>query len=136
MLAVSLLIVAVGIFCFTRFAERTSIYHPNKLLTVDPGQAGLVFKNVYFPTTDGVKLHGWFIKCGKPSAAAVIYMHGNAGNIGDRIEKVSFLLKMGVDVFLFDYRGYGLSEGTPTEKGLNLDAQAAYDYVVSRMVIP
>jgi uncharacterized protein len=128
----SLIIVAVGLFLFARYAERTSIFFPDKELKVRPETLGLDFDDVHFKTTDGVKLHGWFLRSRPPSATVVLYLHGNAGNIGDRLAKISLLLQMGLNVFLFDYRGYGLSEGSPSEKGLYLDALAAYDLLAQR----
>ncbi len=146
----TLVIIAIGLFLFARYAEKTAIFYPKKQLTVNPGLLGLSYDNVFFTTADGVKLHGWYLRAGGtgpptageqdvggPAPPVVIYFHGNAGNIGDRLEKVSHLLKIGLDVFLFDYRGYGLSAGVPSEAGLYRDAFAAYEYVCQRPgVIP
>ena len=62
----------------------------------------------------------------------LIFAHGNAGNISDRLFKIKFFYDLGLNVFIFDYRGYGKSEGKPSEAGIYLDAQSAYDYLQSR----
>jgi len=99
-----------------------------KEITATPEEAGLPFEEVYFETSDKKRLHGWFV----PRDGAeytVIFCHGNAGNIGHRLEKLSIFNDMGLNVFIFDYRGYGQSEGAPSETGLYEDARAAYNYL-------
>lgn len=90
-----------------------------------------------FYTIDGVKLHGWFCtphKNGAPVPAdrVLLYFHGNAGNITNRYDKITYLMELPVKVFIIDYRGYGKSEGKPSEKGLYRDARAAWDYLVTQ----
>jgi fermentation-respiration switch protein FrsA (DUF1100 family) len=92
---------------------------------------GLAYEDVYFKTADGLTLNAWFLKNPK-ATSTLIFAHGNAGNISDRLLKVRFFYNLGLNVFIFDYRGYGNSEGKPTENGIYLDAQAAYDYLQSR----
>ncbi|HKA19528.1 MAG TPA: alpha/beta hydrolase [Blastocatellia bacterium] len=93
-----------------------------------------------FSTSDGVALHGWYcspLRCqdGKGLAIdtkiVVLWFHGNAGNISYRYDMIRAMMDIPVQVFIIDYRGYGKSEGTPSEKGLYLDAQAAWDYLIS-----
>lgn len=81
-----------------------------------------------FRTPDGVRLHAMLFRAENPVATA-IWFHGNAGNISNRAGVASQLAMRGVSVFLFDYRGYGRSEGTPAERALMLDSLAAYDFV-------
>lgn len=88
---------------------------------------------VRIPTFDGPILHGWwFPALGSGSSGAAIYFHGNAGHIGDRGTLASALSGLGLDVLLPDYRGYGLSEGKPSEEGLYSDARAVYAWLVNQ----
>ena len=104
--------------------ERGLIYHPVRELVADPAGAGLAFRDVAFVAEDGVRLHGWLVPGRRP--LTVLWCHGNAGNISHRVGKLKLLTsELGVGVFLFDYRGYGRSEGVPTEAGLVRDAVAA-----------
>ncbi|MCZ6866434.1 MAG: alpha/beta hydrolase [Chloroflexi bacterium] len=115
----------------TGLIERYFIYFPRKKLEADPSRYGLAFENISFFAADGKELHGWFV----PGRSDVtwLWFHGNAGNIGDRVENLKLLHdELGVNVFLFDYRGYGRSQGRPTEKGTYLDADAALAYLRSR----
>ena len=80
---------------------------------------------------DGVELHGWFVP--GTSDLTWVWFHGNAGNISHRVDNlVEVHKRLGVAVFIFDYRGYGRSQGTPSEKGTYLDAEAAMAYLGSR----
>jgi len=112
------------------------IYYPERVLSADPGDIGLNFESVSFETTDRVKLSGWFV----PSESArgvILFCHGNAGNISHRLESIQIFHQLGLDVFIFDYRGYGQSEGKPTEQGTYKDAEAAWQYLIKeRQVNP
>lgn len=104
--------------------ERRFIYYPSRALAADPASAGLDFKDVGFTAADGVRLHGWLIPGRR--ATTLLYSHGNGGNIGDRVSIARLLHdQLGVGVFMYDYRGYGRSEGVPSEAGLVRDALAA-----------
>ncbi len=115
----------------TGLIERYFIYFPQKELGADPSHVGLPFEDVSFTAADGKVLHGWFV----PGRNEVtwLWFHGNAGNISDRLGNLKLLHdELGVSVLLFDYRGYGRSEGRPTEKGTYRDADAALVYLRSR----
>ena len=115
----------------TGLIERYFIYFPQKKLGADPSHFGLAFEDVSFTAADGKALHGWFV----PGRNEVtwLWFHGNAGNISDRLGNLKLLHdELGVSVLLFDYRGYGRSEGRPTEKGTYRDADAALAYLRSR----
>jgi uncharacterized protein len=104
--------------------EGRFIYYPSRTMSGDPSLVGLAFRDVAFTAGDGVKLHGWLI----PGRAqtTLLYSHGNGGNISDRLPLARLLAdELGVGVFMYDYRGYGRSEGTPTEAGLVSDALGA-----------
>ena len=117
-----------------RYIERSSIYFPMREITAVPEEVGLPYEEVYFYTSDNKRLNGWFIANNK-AEFTVVFCHGNAGNIGHRLEKISMLYNLGLNVFIFDYRGYGKSEGAPSEAGLYKDANAAYDYLMRELKI-
>jgi fermentation-respiration switch protein FrsA (DUF1100 family) len=88
-------------------------------------------EDVYLTASDGTKLHAWWIP--KPGAKfATLHLHGNAGNITHRDLSASTILQAGSSVLLLDYRGYGKSEGKPSERGIYRDADAAYDWLVTK----
>jgi uncharacterized protein len=80
-------------------------------------------------TPDGQRLYGWFFPLSEESLV-LIFCHGNAGNISHRIENVKYLVKKGISVFLFSYRGYGKSSDRSSEQGIYIDGIAAYDYLI------
>ncbi len=131
--AVVSLVVIVGIVLLLRLSEGKFIYFPVKYPAGDwlPSRHGLAVEDIFFTTADSVRLHGWFVA--HPNAVAtMVWCHGNAGNITDRLDNLTRLAQLPIQVFLFDYRGYGRSQGRPHEDGLYLDAQAAYDVVAAR----
>jgi hypothetical protein len=111
--------------------ERSFIYFPERELIGNPTDFGLAFDDAYFAASDGVRLHGWFVP--GESDVTWLWCHGNAGNISHRLENLRLLHdELEVKVFIFDYRGYGRSEGAPSEQGTYRDAEAALAYVLSR----
>ena len=86
---------------------------------------GVAFEDVAIETGDGERLHGWWVPAAAPAHGHVLFLHGNAGNIGDRVPHVELLAAAGLDVLAFDYRGYGGSSGRPSERGTRRDAAAA-----------
>jgi len=113
---------------FFRWLERKNLYHPLRELEATPAALKLRFEDITFVAEDGVRLHGWWLPCAH-ARGTVIHCHGNAGNISHRLDLAADLLRLDVNVFLFDYRGYGRSRGRPTEPGLYRDARAAYEFV-------
>ncbi len=103
--------------------ERSFIYYPTRRLEATPGDYGLAFEDVRVAAEDGVGLHGWYVPGRR--AVTLFWCHGNAGNISHRVHNLRLLHdRLGVGVLLFDYRGYGQSEGTPSEVGTYRDARA------------
>ena len=103
---------------------------PGRALEASPDYIGLDFEDVFMDTSDGERLHGWYV----PAASArgvILFFHGNASNISHRLDSIAIFNRLGLDVLIIDYRGYGRSSGKPTEKGTYLDAQAAWNYLVS-----
>jgi fermentation-respiration switch protein FrsA (DUF1100 family) len=101
---------------------------PGRELEATPGAIGLAFEDVTLQTADGMRLHGWLIPVGNPRAT-VLFCHGNAGNISHRLDSIALLNSLGLQVLIFDYRGYGRSEGQPSETGTYRDGDAAWDYL-------
>jgi fermentation-respiration switch protein FrsA (DUF1100 family) len=104
------------------------MYFPTRGLSATPADYGLEYESVNFTTEDGLKLHGWWIPA-EAERAILLFFHGNAGNIADRLDSIGIFHRLGLTVFIPDYRGYGLSEGSPSEQGTYLDALAASRYV-------
>src|SRR5262249_41066216 len=105
------------------------IFYPARTLADSPH---LPFENIYFNSADGTRLHGWLIPS-KESGRVFIISHGNAGNIGDRWEMGEFVNRsFQSSVFMYDYRGYGKSEGEPSEAGLYSDLRGALTFIRSR----
>ncbi|MCC5845533.1 MAG: alpha/beta hydrolase [Verrucomicrobia bacterium] len=100
------------------------VYYPDSIDYGNPTDQGLSYKDVFFQSSDGTNLHGWLIK-GKESIGTIIHFHGNAQNISSHFQGISWLANEGFDLFVFDYRGYGRSEGNPTREGVFQDCDAA-----------
>lgn len=90
----------------------------------------------WIETPDGVRLNALFFAASDANAPTLIHYHGNGGNLSHRAPIAAELALRGVTTLLFDYRGYGRSEGRPTEKALEIDALAVYDYVANDLVVP
>jgi len=120
------------IYLVLRWFEHRQVYQPDGLMETNGSELGRPFEDVHFQTSDGVGLNGWFYPAESDSTRArFIYLlcHGNAGNISHRLEHCAALLETGAGVFIFDYRGYGRSQGRPGEEGTYLDAQAAHQWL-------
>ena len=132
-LAVVLVMLAVAALVLRQMTvlDRQFIYFPERELIGIPSDVGLKFEEVVFSASDDVRLHGWFVPGNGDTV--LLWFHGNAGNISHRLDNIRMLHdRLGVDVFIFDYRGYGNSQGKPSEKGIYLDAEAAIEEVRQR----
>jgi hypothetical protein len=112
------------------FVVSRLIYQPTRY----PGgwwhtQADLGARDVWLRTSDGVRLHAWFVEA-PGSRLVTLYFHGNGGNLANRPGHLRQMTALGSSVLIFDYRGYGKSGGRPTERGLYRDADAAYDALI------
>jgi hypothetical protein len=105
------------------------LFYPTRRQVLTPDRIGLAYRDVWFHADDGVSLHGWFLPAEGEAKGTVVFLHGNAENISTHIANVGWLPAKGFNVFLFDYRGYGLSEGRPTLDGVHRDAEAAINAV-------
>lgn len=117
---------------FIMISPRTAewfVYFPDGS---DPGSPpplhGVEGVDIDLETADGVPIHGWWWNAGA-EAPAVLFFHGNAGNIASRVGTAEGLVARGVSVFLLEYRGYGRSQGRPSEEGIVLDGRAGLDWV-------
>jgi len=119
----------VGVCVVVGFLQARLIYFPSREYAAGPGDVGLKFEDLTLKTADAVGIAAWYVPC-EAAKGTLIFAHGNGGNIADRLHAVKLLHGMGVNVLIFDYRGYGRSEGRPTEDGTYEDAEAAWRYLV------
>jgi fermentation-respiration switch protein FrsA (DUF1100 family) len=126
----------VGLAGILTIFQSRLVYFPERAIAATPDVMGLSYEAVEFETSDGVKLSGWFVLAEEPRGV-VLFCHGNAGNMSHRLESIDVFHSLSLSVFIFDYRGYGKSEGRISEKGTYLDAEAAWRYLVDeRQVDP
>ena len=110
--------------------QHSMTFFPSAKLIQTPADWGLAYKDVSLDTEDGVRLHGWYIPY-HGAKQTLLFFHGNAGNISHRGASVEIFHHLGLNVFIFDYRGYGMSQGKPDEHGLYKDAKAAWHYLTN-----
>jgi fermentation-respiration switch protein FrsA (DUF1100 family) len=126
-----LLILLAAVVAFAHLLRRNGMFFPDRfpLGRWDRSAFMVVPTEHTFVTPDGVTLHAWRFDARNAGAPVMIWFHGNAGNLTDRADMAVEHAKRGISVFVFDYRGYGKSEGHPSESKLFLDSLAAFDYV-------
>ena len=125
---ISVAVVYVGLAALLYLFQSRLIYFPMREIAATPKAVGLAYEGVRFTAEDGTVLDGWFIPAGTPRAT-LLFFHGNAGNISHRLDSLVIFHRLGLSTFIFDYRGYGRSEGRPTEEGTYQDAMAAWRYL-------
>ena len=109
----------------------TSLFFQPQKEHVDNPLAKLFLpEDVFFKTPDGLTLHGWFFKA-RDNRGSMLVLHGNAENLSTHVNSVLWLVQEGFNVFIFDYRGYGKSEGKPTVQGIHIDAEAALETLLT-----
>jgi hypothetical protein len=121
-------ILTVSVYLFYPRVESFFIYFPQSQFDFSPEEFRLQYREAFFNTEDGERLHGWFFPAEK-DGPVILHFHGNAGNISHRLDLVQPFLRNGLSLFLFDYRGFGKSTGRPSEKGLYRDGLAACTYL-------
>src|SRR5687768_17294788 len=126
-----LLVLAVAIGLFSQYLRRTGMFFPDRYPVGrwNAQQWMIVPSEHWSESSDGVRLHAWLFETEAAGTPVMIWYHGNAGNITDRAEMCAEFAKRGVAVFIFDYRGFGRSEGRTSEWKTRRDALAAFDYV-------
>jgi fermentation-respiration switch protein FrsA (DUF1100 family) len=110
--------------------QASLLYYPTKEIFQTPKDIGLDFEELNLKTSDGVNISAWYIPA-KDERGAILMCNGNAGNISYRIDLIHIFNSLNLSILIFDYRGYGRSEGSPTEKGTYLDAEAVWDYLIN-----
>ena len=129
----SLLLIIIGCYCAILVAmfmwQGKLVFVPSTAHVSDPSQLGLSFDDVWLTASDGVRTHAWYVPASTTTARTVLFLHGNAGNISHRSETLRLYHGLGLNVLMSDYRGYGRSEGKPSERGTELDALAAWQYL-------
>ncbi len=109
-------------------------YHPDARTYTTRSQLASASHEVFFRSGDGTRLHGWFLESLTPGdpVGTVVHFHGNAQNLTSHVRAVDWLTARGFNVFVFDYRGYGKSDGKPDREGIHRDSVAALQYVRGR----
>lgn len=118
-----ILLVLVSLF------QNKLVYFPSTYMIDTPNSIGLKYESVEFLSSDSTKLFGWFIPR-KGAKTTLLYLHGNGGNISNRLNSIDIFNSLDVDIFIFDYRGYGNSGGNAGEKNTYDDAMSAWKYLV------
>jgi alpha-beta hydrolase superfamily lysophospholipase len=113
---------------FLYWYQERLVYFPSRVVEADPGVYGMAFESLSLTTDDGLEIQGWWVPAETPRAT-VLLLHGNAGNISHRLRTVAELNQLELSVLLIDYRGYGNSGGSPSERGTYLDALAAWRHL-------
>ena len=128
------LFIYAGITVLVTIFQSCLVYFPTREIIATPDNAGLSYETVRFRSEDGVNLSGWYVPA--PNAyKTILFCHGNGGNISHRIETLKIFHRLGLSTFLFDYRGFGESEGSPDEEGTYRDAEAAWKYLTETLHI-
>ncbi len=131
MIATPLIIIAgvyIVICAYVYFFQNRFIYYPTRDIEVTPDAVGMAYEDVFLDVSPADRINGWYIP-GRPDRRTVLFLHGNGGNIGHRVSHLQFLRSLGVSVLIIDYRGYGRSNGSPSEENLYADAGAAYEWL-------
>lgn len=124
---VAILIVAV-LNAWIMLQQPRMIFFPVEEFYQTPSDWGLDYEDVTLTAKDGTRLHGWYLPH-QGSSKALLFFHGNAGNISHRGESLAIFHRLGLNILIIDYRGYGRSQGKPSENGLHEDARAAWHYL-------
>ncbi len=132
-IAVIVAAVYLGLSLYMFLFQARFLYYPSRAVPFTPSVLNLAYEDVRVPVGEGADVHGWFV----PAAAgedrgAVLFCHGNAGTIADRLDTLEILHELGFAVMLFDYRGYGNSAGRPSERGTYDDARAAWRHLTEQ----
>ncbi|MGL5807136.1 MAG: alpha/beta hydrolase [Xenococcaceae cyanobacterium] len=132
-------IVYILICISLRIWHNRLIFVPTAAIETKPEDLGLTYQEVWLSANDKSKpekIHSWWIQGDRSDSPTLLYLHGNGANIGANVKRAQRFVELGFSVLLFDYRGYGRSEGNfPTEKQLYRDAEIAWNYLVEEKKI-
>ena len=134
-LAAWLWLALVGIPARAKDPELGTLFQPRKGLIREASLTGLPLEDVQLLTQDRVRIHGWWLPT-RPGNPVILYFHGNGGNLNSTEDTLRIFRRAGWGALAIDYRGYGKSQGMPSEAGLYLDARAAYDECRRRKIVP
>ncbi|MHC4130685.1 MAG: alpha/beta hydrolase [Planctomycetota bacterium] len=123
-LFIAYVIMALALF----FMQTHFVYFPTHEHDYTPQDIDLDFEDVTLETSDAIKLNAWYIPA-QNASIVILFCHGNGGNISHRLDSINLFNQLGLNCFIFDYRGYGLSEGKPDEQGTYMDAFTAYQWL-------
>ncbi|MCY7332217.1 MAG: alpha/beta hydrolase [Pseudanabaena sp. CAN_BIN31] len=129
----------IGLAITLYIGQSNLVYMPSKDVIETPETVGIKFTNVQIKTKDNVNLTAWFVPAkdnDRIGKGVILFCHGNGGNISNRVSYLPIFKELGLATFLFDYRGYGKSEGSPTESGTYSDVEAAWQYLTQEKQIP
>ncbi|MCJ2165194.1 MULTISPECIES: alpha/beta hydrolase [unclassified Pseudodesulfovibrio] len=118
---------AVAVWVF--FSQRKLLYMPRAELTATPKQIGLAYEDIRLTNRLGTWIHGWWLPADAPRFT-LLFSHGNGGNLSHRLESLRIFHDLGLSVLIYDYSGYGQSQGEPGEEATRADARAAWDWLV------
>lgn len=124
------------VFFFLLSGCSSVFFYPKKPLFDNAVARRLSPRDVFFKTPDGVLLHGWFFEAKPEARASILVLHGNAENLSTHINSFLWLIPEGFNLFIFDYRGYGYSQGRPDIKGVHADAEAALEKLLQLQTVP
>jgi len=131
----TILLAYVGLCILLFLFQSRLLYFPYSKLVSTPDEVGLGYTPLKLTTQDDVRLSAWYIPA-MDEQGVVLFCHGNGGNISYLVETIWQYHRLGLSTLVFDYRGYGESEGTPTEEGTYRDSEAAWRYLVKQRSIP
>jgi fermentation-respiration switch protein FrsA (DUF1100 family) len=129
------LAVYVGLIVLLYIFQSRMIFYPYRPHDYRPEEVGLPYQSVQLTASDGLHLDAWYIPA-EEAEFTVLFCHGNAGNISHRLDTLLLFHDLGLNCLIFDYRGYGRSEGRPSEQGVYRDAHAAWDWLTEQQQIP
>jgi len=134
------LLVYLGLMALIYFKQGSLVFLPeiDRDFRASPADIGLPFSPLKLATTDGESLDGWFVPAGtkRPTRGLVVFFHGNAGSIAHRLDYLRMFHDLGLATLIVDYRGYGLSSGSPSEQGTYLDAESAWHHATQVLGFP
>ncbi len=132
---VALFVAYWGLGVILYIMQPKFLYCPVREMPYTPEELELDYEDVVFKTADGLKLNGWYVPA-EGAEFTLLFCHGNGGNMMHRLDSIDIFHKLGLSCFVFDYRGYGRSEGKPSEEGTYLDARAAYRWLARSKKVP
>ncbi len=130
-LVTTLLIIYFGLGLMLYFLQPRLTFQPSRDVPYNPSDIELQYDDVKLETTDGLTLSAWYIPA-ENAKFTLLFCHGNGGNMAHRLESINIFNRLGLNCLIFDYRGYGDSNGKPSEKGVYIDTQTAYDWLINK----